>query len=97
MVRQEFCDVSVKGFGEAADTFLNMAEEVWSEMRDAQGLVGQEDGGWGRKLPCNQNLEFSFSSVDPDLVSRSAGLSAPGHQCQLAVADRAEISMILVP
>ena len=88
---------SVKGFGGVADTFLDMMEGVWSEMRDAQGLVGQEDGGWGRKLPCNQNLEFSFSSVDPDLVSRSAGLSAPGHQCQLAVADREEISKILVP
>ena len=88
---------SVKGFGGAADTFLNMAEGIWSEMRDAHDLVGQEDGGWDKKLPCNQNLEFSFSSVDPDLVSRSAGLSAPGHQFQLAVADRAEISMILVP
>ena len=76
---------------------MNMMEGVWSEMRDAQGLVGQEDGGWGRKLPCNQNLEFSFSSVEQDLVSRSAGLSAPGHQFQLAVADREEISKILVP
>ena len=88
---------SVKGFGGASVTFLNMAEGIWSEMRDAHDLVGQEDGGWDKKLPCNQNLEFSFSSVDSDLVSRSAGLSAPGFQCQLAVFDRAEISMILVP
>ena len=88
---------SVRGFGGMADTFLSMMEGVWSEMRDAQALIGQEDLGWGRKLPCNQNLEFSFSSVDPVLVSRSAGLRAPGHQFQLAVADRAEISMILVP
>ena len=80
-----------------ADTFLNMMEGILSDMRDAQALIGQEDLGWGRKLPCNQNLEFSFSSVDPDLVSRSAGLRAPGYQFQLAVADRAEISMILVP
>ena len=76
---------------------MNMAEEIWLEMRDIQDLVAQEDGGWDKKLPCNQNLEFKFSSVDPDLVSRSAGLSDPGHQCQLAVADRVEISMILVP
>ena len=88
---------SVRGFGGVADTFLNMMEGVWSDMRDAQGLVGQEDLGWDWKLPSNQNLVFSFSSVDPDLVSRSAGLRAPGHQFQLAVADRAEISMILVP
>ena len=88
---------SVKGFGGAVDTLLNMAEGIWSEMRDAQDLVGQEDGGWDTKLTCNQNLEFSFSSVVPDLVSRSARLSTPGHQCQLAVTDRAEISMILVP
>ena len=62
-----------------ADTFLNMMEGIWSDMRDAQALIGQEDLGWGRKLPCSQNLEFSFSSVDPVLVSRSAGLRAPGH------------------
>ena len=65
------------------DTFWKPAEGVWLEMRDAQGLVGHEDGGWGRRLPCNQNLLFNFSSVDPDLVSRSAGLRDPGHQYQL--------------
>ena len=88
---------SVKGFGGGADTFLNMAEGIWSKMRDAQDLVGQEDGGWDKNLPCNQNLEFSFSNVDPDLVSRSAGLSTRGHQCQLSATDRPDISMILVP
>ena len=88
---------SVKGFGRMEDTFLNMVEEIWSEMRDVQNLVGQEEGGWDKKLSCNQNLEFSFTSVNPDLVSRSAGLSDPGHQCQLAIADRAKISMTLVP
>ena len=88
---------SVKGFGGEADTFLKLAKKTWTEMRDAQDLVGQDDGDWDKKLPCNQNLEFSFSSLDPDLVSRSAGLRKPGHQCQLVVADRAEISMILVP
>ena len=60
-----------------------MAEGIWSEMRDAQDLVGQEEGGWDKKLLCSQNLVFSFSNVDPDLGSRSAGLSTPGHQCQL--------------
>ena len=53
---------------------MNMAEGVWLEMRDAQDLVGHEEGGWGRKLPCNQKLEFNFYSVNPNLVSRSAGL-----------------------
>ena len=72
---------SVRGFGGAADTFLNEAEGIWLEMRDTHDLIGQEDEGWDKKLPCNQNLEFSFSSVDLDLVSRSAGLSVPGHQC----------------
>ena len=80
----------------AADVFLIVTEGIRSEMRDTHDLIGQEDGGWDRKLPCNQNLELSFSSVDPDLVSRSAGLSVPGHQCQLAVFDRADISIILV-
>ena len=74
---------SVKGFGGEADTFLKLAETTWSEMRATQDFFGQDDDGWDKKLPCNQNLEFSFSSVDPDLVSRSAGLSEPGHQCQL--------------
>ena len=76
---------------------MNMAEGVWLEMRDAQDLVGHEEGGWGRKLPCNQKLEFNFYSVNPNLVSRSAGLRDPGHQYQLTAADRAEISKILVP
>ena len=74
---------SFKGFGGVADTFLKMAEVVWLEMRDAQGLVGHEKGHWGRKLPCNQNLEFNFFSMDPDLVSRSAGLRDSGDQYQL--------------
>ena len=74
---------SVKGFGGMADTFLKLAEGVWLEMRDAQGLVGHKDGGWIRKLPCNQNFQFNFSSVGPDLVSRSAGLRESGHQYQL--------------
>ena len=34
---------SVKGFGGGADTFLKIAEGVWLEMRDAQGLVDHED------------------------------------------------------
>ena len=29
------------------------------EGRDAQFLVGQEDLGCGRKLPCNQNLDLT--------------------------------------
>ena len=50
-----------------------------------------------RKLPCNQNLQLNLSSVDPDLVNRSAGSRDPGHQYQLTALDRADISMILVP
>ena len=58
------------------------------EISDDDSLISQEEGGWGRKLPCNQKLELIFSRVAPDLVSKSAGLSAT---------DNAEISMILVP
>ena len=76
---------------------MELAERVWLEMRDPQGLVGNEDGGWGRKLPCNQNVQSIFFSVHPDLVSRFAGLREPRHQYQLTAHDRAEISMILVP
>ena len=50
--------------------------------RDAQFLVGQEDLGMGRKLPCNQNLDLIWSQVEPVLVSRSAGLRGPVHQNQ---------------
>ena len=53
---------SVKGFGGVADTFLNMAEGIWSEMRDTHDLVGQEDGGWDKKLPCNQFLQCGSRS-----------------------------------
>ena len=67
------------------------------EISEDDSLVGQEEGGWGRKLPCNQKLELIFSTrVAPDLVSKSAGLRDPGHQFQLAAMDNAEISMILV-
>ena len=41
--------------------------------RDVQTLIGQEERGRGRKLPFNQNAEFIWSQVVPDLVRRSAG------------------------
>ena len=59
-------------------------------MRDAKGFAGQLDVGVERKLPCNQNLDLIFS-VDPDLVSKSAGLRTPGHQNQLSVFDSSDI------
>ena len=65
-----------------------------SEIIDEESLVGQEEGGWGRKLPCNQNLELIFSMVAPGLVNKSAGLRDPGHQLQLSAIDNAEISMV---
>ena len=66
------------------------------EISDDDSLIGQEEGGWERKLPCNQKLELIFSRVAPDLVSKSAGLRDPGHQFQLSAIGNAEISMILV-
>ena len=60
-------------------------------MRDADGFVRQLDVRVERKLPCNQNLDLIFSNVDPDLVSKSAGLRTPGHQNQLSVFDSSDI------
>ena len=65
--------------------------------RDAQLLIGQDDLGWGRKLPCNQKSDFIWSTVEPNPVSKSAGLRGPGHQNQQTDEDAAEISMSLVP
>ena len=65
--------------------------------RDAQLLIGQDDLGWGRKLPCNQKSDLIWSQVEPVLVSRSAGLRCPGHQNQQSDEDAADISMSLVP
>ena len=68
---------------------LLMTAEDWGLGRsDEQGFVGQVGTGFGKKLLCSQKSEFIFSSVEPDLVSRSAGLRAPGHQTQLYAADR---------
>ena len=69
----------------------------WLDKKELLGLSGQDVSGECRKLPCNQNLELISSSVEPILVSRSAGLRAPVHQNQLSVLDNAAISIILVP
>ena len=61
---------------------LMVLEGISLKVRDAQFLVGQEDLGWGRKLPRNQNSGLIWSQVVPVLVSRSAGLRGPGHQNQ---------------
>ena len=59
--------------------------------------MGQLDVRIERKLPCNQNLEPIFPSVEPDLVSKSVGLRIPGQQNQLSTSVSMDISMILVP
>ena len=69
----------------------------WLDNKDLLSLMGQDVSGVVRKLPCNQNLELISSRVEPVLVSRSAGLRAPGHQNQLSALDNAAISIILVP
>ena len=76
---------------------MMVAFGVLLRRRDAHDLVGQLDFRVERKLPCNQNLDLIFSSVDPDLVNKSAGLRIPGHQNQLSAFVSAEICMILVP
>ena len=71
---------SVKGLIDLQETLLMVAVGVLLRLRDAHNLVGQLDFGVERKLSCNQNLDLLFSSVDPDLVNRSAGMRIPGHQ-----------------
>ena len=65
--------------------------------RLVQGLIGQEDLSWCRKLPLSQNLELTCLQVVPDLVSRSAGLRVPGHQYQFSCEVTDNISISLVP
>ena len=55
--------------------------------RDAQFLIGQDDLGWGRNLPCNQKSDLIWSQVEPVLLSKSAGLRGPGHQNQQSDED----------
>ena len=74
-----------------------MADGRLEEMRDAHGLVGQVETWFRRKLSYNQKSELIFSSVEPDLVSESAGFRGPGHHIQLSVVVCDRISMILVP
>ena len=82
---------SVKGLIDLQETLLMVAVGVLLRMRDAHNLISQLDFGVERKLPCNQNLDLIFSSVDPDLVNKSAGLRIPGHQNQLSTFVSAEI------
>ena len=88
---------SVKGLIDLQETMLMVAVGVLLRMRDAHDLVGQLGFGVERKLPCNHNLDLIVSSVDPDLVNKSAGLRIPGHQNQLSAFVSADICMILVP
>ena len=53
------------------ESLLMTAEGLGPERREAHGFVGQVGTGFGKKLPCNQKSELIFSSVEPDLVSRS--------------------------
>ena len=79
------------------EILLMVAVGVVLRMRNAHDLISQLDVRVERKLPCNQTLDLIFSSVDPDLVNKSAGLRIPGHQNQLSAFVRAEICMIVVP
>ena len=67
------------------------------DRKDAHFLIGQECSGFERKLPWSQKSELISSKVEPDLVSRSAGLRGPGHQNQISEFFRAIISITLVP
>ena len=89
--------MSAKGLIDLQETLLMVSVRVLLRMRDAHDLVGQLYFGVERKLPCNQNLDLIFSSVDPDLFNNSAGLRIPGHQNQLLAFVSEEICMILVP
>ena len=60
-------------------------------------LIGQEDGGSGRKLPFNQKSELIWSQEEPVLVCRSAGLRGSEDQNQSSGEDTEEISMSRVP
>ena len=71
----------VRELGGAADSLLKTMKGWGLDRRDAQGLVGHLEIGLRRKLPRNQKLELIFSRVEPDLVSKSAGLRDPGHHC----------------
>ena len=82
---------SDKGLIDLQETLLMVAVRVLLRMRDTHDLVGQLDFGVERKLPCDQNIDLIFSSVDPDLVNKSAGLRIPGHQNQLSTFVSAEI------
>ena len=65
--------------------------------KDAHFLIVQECSDWERKILWSQKSELICSKVAPDLLSRSAGLSGPGHQNQLSEFVSAAISIILVP
>ena len=69
----------------------------WPKIKEVLVLSGQDFSGDGRKLPCSQNPELMLSRVEPVLVSRSVGLTFPGHQNHLSALNRAAISMTLVP
>ena len=79
------------------EMLLMVAVGVVLRMRDSHDFISHLDVRVERKLPCNQTLDLIFSSVDPDLVNKSAGLRIPGHQNQLSAFVRAEICMIVVP
>ena len=82
---------SDKGLIDLQETLLMVAVRVLLRMRDTHDLVGQLDFGVERKLPCDQNIDLIFSSVNPDLVNKSAGLRIPGHQNQLSTFVSADI------
>ena len=61
-----------------AVSLLMMAEGWELDRRDAQGFLDQVGTGFGKKLLCDQKSELIYSSVEPYLVRRSAGLRHQG-------------------
>ena len=85
-----------RGLSGVMAILLMDAVRGWPEVKEVLALTGQDFSGDGRKLQCNQNPELMLSRVEPVLVSRSTGLTCPGHQNHLSALDRAAISMTLV-
>ena len=65
--------LSVRGLISLQEILLMVAVGVVLRMREAHDLISQLDARVERKLPCNQNLDLIFSSVDPDLSTNHQG------------------------
>ena len=78
-----------KGLSGIMAFLLMDAVRGWPEVKEVLILTGQDFSGFGRKLPLSQNPELMLSRVEPVLVSKSAGLTFPGHQNHLSALDKA--------